>query len=72
MVIISKTTLNEFGKSHADARTPLDTWHTTVKAADWNSHNDLVADYPKADFVGDNRYVFDIGGNKHRLVAMIF
>ena len=52
------------------AESPLRTWYQTVKAADWSSFADVRRMYTTADQVG-HRVVFDIGGNKYRLIAVI-
>ncbi len=72
MVIISKTILVEFGNEHADSVDALNKWYDTGKKADWNSLSDLRKSFNTIDYVGNDRYVFNIKGNKYRLVAMIF
>ncbi len=72
MVIISKTQLNEFGKSHANAADDLDNWYKMVKQADWGNLADMKQTFNSIDYVGNDRYVFNIKGNNYRLVAMIF
>ena len=72
MVIISKTQLNEFGKNHADSADALNEWYETVKQADWGKMADLKQTFNSVDYVGNDRYVFNIKGNNYRLVAMIF
>ncbi len=42
-----------------------------VEKASWNSFADLRTTFPSADAVGDDRYVFNLGGNKYRLVCVI-
>jgi mRNA interferase HigB len=71
MRIIAKRALREFWEKHADAKGPLEAWHSEVKAADWGGPQDVKARYARASFVGDNRVVFDIGGNKYRLVVIM-
>ena len=48
MVVISKTQLNQFGKSHADAGSALDDWYKIVKQADWGSFTDKGLSYKNA------------------------
>jgi len=72
MVVISKTILNEFGAKHADVIESLNKWYEQSKVADWNSLSELKKTFSSVDFVGNDRYVFNIKGNKYRLVAMIF
>lgn len=52
-----------------DAEDPLKAWYAEAKTAAWRSPADIKARYRSASFVSDNRVVFNIGGNKHRLVV---
>jgi mRNA interferase HigB len=73
MVVISKARLVEFGTKHSDSIETLNRWYDICKEADWGSLSDVKASFIKSvDFVGNDRYVFNIGGNKYRLVVMIF
>jgi antitoxin component HigA of HigAB toxin-antitoxin module/mRNA-degrading endonuclease HigB of HigAB toxin-antitoxin module len=67
--IISRRPLREFGETHADARGPLDAWHSIVKGREYRSPHELRQDFPTASFLGGSRTVFNIGGDKHRLVV---
>ena len=69
MRIIAKRTLREFWEKHADARLPLSLWYTEVHAAEWERFQDVRKWYPSASWVGNNRIVFNIKGNKYRLVT---
>jgi mRNA interferase HigB len=71
MHIISRKPLREFSAKHPAAKGPLDSWYATVKRAGWTSFADVKAVYGSADVVKDNRVIFDIGGNKFRLVVKI-
>ena len=72
LVIISKTILREFGQLHPDAIEALNTWYAIVKDADWSNLADLRQVFNSVDYVGNDRFVFNIRGNRYRLVAMIF
>lgn len=69
--IISKKILREFCEIHPDAEQPLKSWHARVKKASWNSSIDVKKDYRNASFVGNNRVIFNVKGNKYRLVVVI-
>ena len=71
MRIISKKTLREFWKIHADAEQPLKSWHSKVKLAEWKTSKDIKIDYRNASFVANNRIIFNIKGNTYRLVTAI-
>ncbi|MFO0323163.1 MAG: type II toxin-antitoxin system HigB family toxin [Bacteroidota bacterium] len=72
MVIISKTVLMEFGHNHSDSAEALNKWYEVSKQAKWNNLSDIKKSFSTVDYVGNDRYVFNIRGNKYRLVAMIF
>lgn len=72
MVIISKTILAEFGAKHSDCTEALNKWYEISKNAQWNNLSDIKKSFGSVDYVGNDRYVFNIKGNKYRLVAMIF
>lgn len=72
MVIISKTSLVEFGVKHADAIEPLNRWYLVAKSAEWKNFPEMKKSFNSVDAVGNDRYVFNIKGNDYRLVAMIF
>jgi mRNA interferase HigB len=46
-------------------------WYNRTLNADWSCFADIKRDFPSVDYVGNDRYVFNINGNKFRLVAMI-
>ena len=71
MRIIAIGTLRRFWERHPDAKLPLSEWYFKVEAAGWHSFSDLRKDYPSADYVGNQHYVFNIKGNKYRLVAAV-
>lgn len=72
MVIISKTILVAFGNEHSDSIEALNKWYKICKKENWNSLSDIKKVFGTVDYVGNDRYVFNIKGNKYRLVAMIF
>jgi mRNA interferase HigB len=71
MHIISRRPLREFSKRHPPAKTPLDAWFSEVNRAEWKAFADVRATYGSADVVAGNRVIFNIGGNKYRLVVKI-
>jgi mRNA interferase HigB len=70
MHIISRKRLLEFAKKHPDCSAALESWYRIVKRSDFNSFDELRQTFPSADNVG-NLTVFNIGGNKVRLIAAI-
>ena len=72
MQIIAKSTLKRFWSKHNQAETPLRAWYATVDAAEWRSPADVKAMFgANVDFVADNRLIFDISGNKYRLIVRV-
>jgi mRNA interferase HigB len=71
MVIIKKSALNSFGTKHPDAIPALNEWYARVKAADWQNYADLKTMFLSADYIANERYVFNIKGNHYRIVARI-
>jgi len=69
--VIARRTLRLFWDKHPLAETPLRAWFAIASAADWIGPAGIRAQFRSADFVGDNRVIFDIGGNKYRLVAHV-
>ena len=72
MHIISRTRLSDFWKRHPDSETPLKIWFKKVKEGEWRNVSQLKADFSAADYVGNDRVVFDIKGNKYRIVVLVF
>ncbi|WP_426023753.1 type II toxin-antitoxin system HigB family toxin [Brevundimonas sp. PWP3-1b1] len=71
MNVVARKTLQTFWTRHTPAKGPLTNWYNHVRAADWRSPQDVRDDFRSADFVGDNRVIFDVGGNKYRVVVRI-
>lgn len=71
MNITGSEKLEKFCRRHSDAQSALERWVNEVERASWKSHNDLKNDYLSADYVGNNRYVFNIRGDKYRLIVMV-
>jgi len=68
MHIISKKTLREFWRVHPQAELPLALWHTVLQHCHARSFAELKTTFGSVDWV-DGFVVFDIGGNKYRLIA---
>lgn len=68
--VISRKAIMGFGRVHRDVQGPLDAWYRTVLRARWKSLAQARMDFPHADIVGE-RTVFNIGGNKYRLIARV-
>jgi mRNA interferase HigB len=71
MVIAGREKLRKFTRKHGDARGPIAAWLREVEAARWRGMAPIKARYPKASVLSDNRVVFDIKGNRYRLLTQI-
>jgi len=71
MHVISPKMLREFWKLHPDAESALRSWHKLARCADWKSYEDVRAVFGKRIDQFERFVVFDIGGNKYRLIAAI-
>lgn len=73
MHIISHRKIKEFyelpGKENS--RIALERWYDIAQQAEWHTLSDIRADFPATDYVGNQRYVFNIKGNNYRLVVVI-
>ena len=72
MNVVSKKAIINFCEAHADAKEALNQWYKTATKAKWHNLADLKRDFPSADYVGNDRYVFNIKGNKYRIVVLLF
>ncbi|MHB1560610.1 MAG: type II toxin-antitoxin system HigB family toxin [Isosphaeraceae bacterium] len=70
MHIIPLKPLRDFSAQHPDAEKPLLAWHREAEHAHWETFADVREAYPHADKVG-RFIVFNIGGNKYRIIAAI-
>lgn len=72
MQVIALRTLRQFWEMHPSAETPVKVWYAMAAKADWRSPADIKRQFGTlVDFVGDNRVIFDLGGNKYRLIVHV-
>lgn len=69
MRVISRKKLVEFWEAHPEAEPPLRAWWNVVTSTRFENPHQVKQVFGSADFLGDHTTVFDIGGNKFRLVA---
>lgn len=70
MRIITRKRLLQFAEKHPECSITLESWYRIVKHTNFNSFSELRQTFPTADRVG-GLTVFNIGGNKTRLIAAI-
>ena len=73
MRIIKRATLEGFwrDKDYGDSKAPLEAWYGEAKRATWTSPQDAKDKYGTASIIANNRVVFNIKGNKYRLIVEI-
>lgn len=71
MRVIAKRTLRAFWTKHKDSEQQLKAWYKEAEESNWKRVNDIRKEYPSASFLPDNRVVFNIKGNRYRLVIRI-
>jgi mRNA interferase HigB len=71
MRIIAKKILREFWEKHNDAEDQLKTWFKEASKGNWKTPIDIKNEYPKASILKESRVVFNICGNRYRLVVEI-
>lgn len=71
MRIIALATLKKFWEKHPDSEQPLKAWYAVTHAADWQTPQEVKKAYGNASILPDGRAVFNIAGNKYRLIAWI-
>jgi mRNA interferase HigB len=69
--VIAKKTLRSFWIKHKECEQQLKSWYKEAEDALWKEPGDIKSEYPSASFLEDNRVVFNIKGNKYRLVVKI-
>jgi mRNA interferase HigB len=76
MRVIARSTLVKFcrqlPKGHrAAAEAAMADWYAAISNAAWSNFADVKATFNSADYVSNGKIIFDIGGNKYRIVALI-
>lgn len=71
MRVIAKKTLVEYYTEHSEAKTALEEWFTKTESARWENFSQVKKTFNSADHVGNNRIVFNIRGNRYRLVVLV-
>ena len=69
--IIARRTLNQYAELHPEAKIALQRWYYELIEADFKNFNELKRVYVNASLVADERVVFNICGNKYRMVVRI-
>lgn len=71
MKVLGRDKLEKFWYKHANARPALQAWFAEVERARWSTPQDIKDRYRSADFLSENRVIFNIKGNRFRLVVKV-
>ena len=69
MRVITKKRLDDFVKDYLDSKASLKFWYDTVTESNFSNANEVIQVFNTADYVGNDRIVFNIARNKYRLIA---
>lgn len=69
--VIAKPALRAFWERHADSREALEVWYKLLSKSDFANFAELKAMFGSADFVGPDYVIFDIKGNKYRIITRV-
>lgn len=71
MRVVGRLTLDRFVEKHAEVRGAVDAWLREAMVATWRTPADIKARYASATFLGENRVIFNLKGDKYRLDSKI-
>jgi mRNA interferase HigB len=71
MKVLGRDKLVEFYTKHANVKSALEAWLSEAESAEWSTSQDIKNRYRSADFLADNRVIFNIKGNHYRLVVKV-
>lgn len=71
MRIFTEKPLKQYADIHPEAKSAIQDWVKKVKESNWNTLADIKQTFNSVDYVGNQRYVFNIKGNDYRLVVVI-
>jgi len=71
MRLIGKILLDKFRRRHADVRSQINSWEAEVEEATWDTPTHLKKRYPKASLLKDDHVIFNLCGNKYRLLTRV-
>ena len=71
MFVHGRKLLFDFQRRHADAKSVVDIWLDETEKAEWKGPADIKREYASASFLPGNRVIFNIKGNRYRLVVVV-
>lgn len=69
--LIKAKTIRDYLTKNGSSKASFEEWLSKLRLADWAITDDIIQTFPSADFLGNGscRVIFDIGGNKHRMIC---
>lgn len=71
MRIFTEQAMKEFAERNPSSKTALQVWCKVVRKSEWHSLSDIKDTFNSVDYVGNQRFVFNIKGDEYRLVAVV-
>ena len=71
MKVLARNKLTDFMRKHASSRKALEAWFAEAERSDWQTPQDIKGRFSSADFLANNRVIFNIKGNHFRLVVKV-
>lgn len=71
MRVLGTGKLEKFSKIHANCRSAISAWKEGVEKSEWQTSHGVKSRYPSASILSDNRVIFNLKGNKYRLVVKV-
>ncbi|AXS83174.1 MULTISPECIES: type II toxin-antitoxin system HigB family toxin [Marinobacter] len=71
MKVLARNKLTDFMRKHASSKKALEAWYAEAERSNWQTPQDIKNRFASADFLADNRVIFNIKGNHFRLVVKV-
>lgn len=71
MKVVGRQLVEDFCKQHPDTSGRMNAWVVEAERAEWKTPADIKARYASASFLAENRVVFNIGGNRFRILTKV-
>jgi len=71
MKVLGRDKIEKFSKKHSNAKGALNAWFSEAENSDWKTSQDIKNRYGSADFLANNKVIFNIKGNHYRLVVKV-
>jgi len=71
MIVFGKEKLEYFIMKHSIAKKAIDRWYNTLKQNTFTDFNDLKSTFSGVDYIGNERYIFNLKGNNFRIITII-